>query len=243
MSRSIGAFYRRIGQRTFTAALEQNDRNIEQALAASAPRERLLDLGCDDGARTMRYAAAARATSVHGVEIVEHRARLARERGVNVAAADLGARLPFDDRSFDAVVSNQVIEHVFDTDLFLEEACRLLRPGGLVVTSTENLASWHNVGALVLGWQPFSLTNASSYAPIGNPLGLAVGGEIDSIAPDEPSWQHRRVFAARALLDLHRAIGFQQVQLAGAGYYPLPGRIAQIRPAHAAFITVSGVRT
>ena len=53
MSRSIGAFYRRIGQRTFTAALEQNDRNIEQALAASAPRERLLDLGCDDGARTM----------------------------------------------------------------------------------------------------------------------------------------------------------------------------------------------
>jgi hypothetical protein len=29
------------------------------------------------------------------------------------------------------------------------------------LVSTENLASWHNVAALIAGWQPFSLANVS----------------------------------------------------------------------------------
>jgi hypothetical protein len=110
-----------------------------------------------------------------------------------------------------------------------------------VVTSTENLASWHNVGALLLGWQPFSLTNVSVKGAIGNPFGLWAGGD-GSGAPDPVTWQHRRVFAARGLVALHRAHGFDQVHLLGAGYYPLPGRIGAWNPGHAAFITVAGRR-
>jgi hypothetical protein len=111
----------------------------------------------------------------------------------------------------------------------------------VVVTSTENLASWHNVGALLLGWKPFSLTNVSTAGPIGNPLGLSVGGDTSS-APDPVTWQHRRVFAARGLVDLHRAHGFTSLELLGAGYYPLPRRLGRINSAHAAFITVVGQR-
>lgn len=233
--------YRRFGSRAFERALAQNDENIGRFLAQQ-PVASLLDLGCDDGSRTERYGAAAGASDVHGVEVVQSRAALARERGIDVVSADLGGRLPYADRSFDAVVSNQVIEHLFDTDRLLVEAFRVLRPGGLVVTSTENLASWHNVVALILGWQPFSLTNVSTEGSIGNPLGLAAGGEATALVPGEVSWQHRRVFASRGLLELHRAHGFTGVTLAGAGYYPLPSRMGRINPSHAAFITASGRR-
>jgi ubiquinone/menaquinone biosynthesis C-methylase UbiE len=112
--------HRLAGRHAFERAIEQNDENIAGALAEREPLESLLDLGCD-GARTMQWARAAGALEIHGVEVVPSRATLARERGVSVATADLGGQLPFEDRTFDAVVSNQVIEHLFDTDLFLAQ--------------------------------------------------------------------------------------------------------------------------
>jgi SAM-dependent methyltransferase len=232
--------YRVVAQRAFAHAIDQNNDNIRRALRARAPLDSLLDLGCDDGARTMLWAEAAQAREVHGVEVVASRAGLAEQRGIHVATADLAAAFPYDEASFDAVVSNQVIEHLFDTDLFLAEAFRVLKPGGVVVTSTENLASWHNVASLLVGWQPFSLTNVSEKGAIGNPFGI--WADADGGAPDPVTWQHRRVFAARGLVALHRAHAFDEIQLLGAGYYPLPGRIGAWNPTHAAFITVAGRR-
>lgn len=237
----IASRYRLAGRRVHGKAFAQNEENIERLLTAHAPIESLLDLGCDDGARTSVYAQAAGAVDVHGVELVESRAGLARERGISVVSADLGTPLPFADQTFDAVVSNQVIEHLFDTDLLLAEAFRVLKVGGIVVTSTENLASWHNVAALMLGWQPFSLTNVSLTGSIGNPLGLAVDGDYREYAVGVP-WQHRRVFATRGLVDLHRGHGFTAVRSLGAGYFPLPSGVGRLNPAHAAFITITGQR-
>jgi SAM-dependent methyltransferase len=241
MTSGIAPRYRLAGRRIYSRAVEQNDENIARALAAHAPVKSLLDLGCDDGTRTSLYARAAGAVDIHGIEVVDSRAALARERGISVVSADLGAPLPFEDQTFDAVVSNQVIEHLFDTDLLLAEAFRVLKVGGVVVTSTENLASWHNVASLLLGWQPFSLTNVSSAGSIGNPLGLAVGGDHREYVAGV-TWQHRRVFTTRGLVDLHRAHGFTALRSFGAGYYPLPSRVGRLNPAHAAFITVAGQR-
>lgn len=42
-------------------------------------------------------------------------------------------RFPFDDDAFDVVFSKSVIEHVWNTDNFLSEARRVLKPGGLLV--------------------------------------------------------------------------------------------------------------
>lgn len=41
--------------------------------------------------------------------------------------------LPFDDQSFDTIVSTQVIEHVTDPQQMLREIARVLRPGGIVL--------------------------------------------------------------------------------------------------------------
>jgi ubiquinone/menaquinone biosynthesis C-methylase UbiE len=48
--------------------------------------------------------------------------------------------LPFEDESFDAVVSFETIEHVNDDARFLSEMRRVLKPGGIFICSTPNVA-------------------------------------------------------------------------------------------------------
>ena len=47
--------------------------------------------------------------------------------------------LPFDDESFDTVVTFQVIEHVKDDEDFLKEIARVLKKGGKALISTPNI--------------------------------------------------------------------------------------------------------
>jgi 2-polyprenyl-3-methyl-5-hydroxy-6-metoxy-1,4-benzoquinol methylase len=233
---AAGAFRGRF-VRMFDRAMEQNLACIDSLLAAR-PGAVLLDLGCDDGANTARFAAAARAAETHGLELIEERGELAVRQGIQVRIGDLDQRFPYDDGSFDVVVSNQVIEHLCDTDNFVRESYRVLRPGGLAVVSTENLASWHNIGALMFGWQPFSLTNVSDRRlGIGNPLAIHRGEQLTL-----SSWQHVRVFAHRGLRELYEAHGFIVETIRGAGYYPLPRWLARADGRHAAFLTMSVVR-
>jgi SAM-dependent methyltransferase len=216
--------------------MARNMQNIVELAGAGPQGRSMLDLGCDAGHRTMWIAARTGASIVHGIEIAGERAQIAASRGVEVEVADLSGRFPYDDQTFDLVVSNQVIEHVVDTDNFVHEAYRVLKPGGRAVISTENLASWHNVASLVLGWQPFSLTNISSNAmAVGNPLGIHRGerGELRG---------HLRVFAYRGLHELFALHGFSVDRILGAGYYPLPGGLARMDRRHAAFITIGARR-
>jgi SAM-dependent methyltransferase len=213
------------------SAMEQNMESIA-TLAKGLPEPRLLDLGCDAGGRTSWVAQRIGASEMHGVELAADRAALATEKGVKVISADLCEPLPYDADSFDVVMSNQVIEHLADTDTFVREIHRILRPGGIAVVSTENLAAWHNVVSLVFGWLPFSLTNISEVRRgIGNPLGLHRG------EPGEPRG-HLRVLTLRGLRELFEIHGLHVDTVVGAGYFPLPRAVARLDPRHAVFLTI-----
>jgi SAM-dependent methyltransferase len=201
--------------------------------------QRLLDVGCDDGAWTdeVRAAMGVRADQVIGLEVVEEGSDLARGRGFDVRSADLEAPWPVADGEVDVVHVNQVLEHVKRLDHFVSETRRVLKPGGVTVVCTENLASWHNVVALALGWQPFSAANISTRRPIGNPFALHAGD-----ADLRESWQHVHVLTWYALRDLYRAHGFLVEKAWGAGYHPAWGRLARFLserdPRHSHFIAV-----
>src|SRR5437660_1770221 len=219
------------------ASFELNQRNIKD-LVAGQPHVRLCDLGCDDGQWTLEVARAAGATELHGVEIVVDRAKLARERGINAVVADLNRTLPYADGSFDLVHSNQVIEHISDLDTFLGEIHRILRPGGMSLISTENGSSWHNIGAAVLGWQMFSLTNVSAkVGGLGNPLAIH-RGEPGMIS----SWTHKTIFNYRGLLEIQQVHGLRPMKVRGAGYHPLPPRVGRFDPRHAHLLAVLAVK-
>ncbi|MCW5983190.1 MAG: class I SAM-dependent methyltransferase [Bryobacteraceae bacterium] len=54
-----------------------------------------------------------------------------------------GLRLPFEGSSFDACVSNYVMEHIERPEMHFREVARVLRPGGVYCFRTPNL--WHYV--------------------------------------------------------------------------------------------------
>ena len=221
----------------FSRAMDLNRRNIMDLLPRQ-PNARLLDLGCDDGAFTMQLAARLDTRNVWGVEIVPERALQARARGVAVALADLDVAVPFADGSFDVVHANQVIEHVSSVDRFAREVHRILAPGGVLVLSTENGSSWHNVFAAVMGWQIFSLTNLSAHASgVGNPMAVHRG---------EPglmtSWTHKTIFNYQGLIEFLRLHGFSSLETRGAGYYPLPAWVGAADVRHAHFLAMRGTK-
>jgi SAM-dependent methyltransferase len=88
---------------------------------------RLLDVGCGTGAQTVAFRDAG--WKVTGVDTSEDMLRRARDRGLDVLRADAAA-LPFEDDSFDAVVSLWTHTDVDDFAAALREVARVLREGG-----------------------------------------------------------------------------------------------------------------
>lgn len=214
-------------------ATEEENRRVILETASPRPGARLLDLGCWDGAFTLRIGRRVQAEELHGVELVTDAAARARDAGVQAVAADLGERLPYPDASFDVIHSNQVIEHLPGTDQFLREIWRLLRPGGYAIVSTNNLSSWHNIASLLLGFQP-PPCHVSDEVLTGNPANFVEGH------PGAVGQMHLRVFTGRALADLARHHGLRVEATRAAGYYPLPPRAARwaalADPVHGAFL-------
>ena len=51
-------------------------------------------------------------------------------------------KLPFSGESFDLVVSIEVIEHLWNTEQYLSEIKRVLKPGGYFICTTPNYNHW-----------------------------------------------------------------------------------------------------
>ena len=93
------------------------------------PGERILDLGCGDGALTAVLIE--RGADVIGVDGSQEMVDAARAAGINAHAMD-GHALPFD-REFDAVFSNAALHWMTRPDDVIAGAARALRPGGRFV--------------------------------------------------------------------------------------------------------------
>jgi SAM-dependent methyltransferase len=121
-------------------------RKLAIEILSPAPGERILDLGCANGATTV-YCTMFGARCI-GVDLSakavkqgnEYLRRTNRNRGT-LLLANAGV-LPFPDASFDKVVTCDLVEHI-DAATKLQvfkEARRVLRPGGCLVVKTPNLA-------------------------------------------------------------------------------------------------------
>lgn len=133
----------------------------------------LLDVGCNDGEFTLQIGDLIGAKNIFGIEKNDIAIEKAKKRGIKIFNLDISEKIWKDvpDNSFDLVISNQVIEHLFDVDNYLKNIYRITKPNGKVIIATENLAGWHNIFSLLLGYQPFSMTNfCTTRSTIGNPL-------------------------------------------------------------------------
>jgi SAM-dependent methyltransferase len=104
---------------------------------------RVLDAGCGTGygSKILAESGAAEVVGVDIEESVVEAVRGHQSAGVRFEVGDV-RELPFEDASFDLVVSFEVIEHVAEHDVVLDEFARVLRPGGIVAVSSPNRSTY-----------------------------------------------------------------------------------------------------
>lgn len=102
------------------------------------PGERLLEMGCGEGANLHHLGARTRAANVFAVDFSRAKVRFAVQETKAMGANADAACLPFRDRSFDAVLIRDLLHHVPDRLAVLAEAARVLRPGGRVTVIEPN---------------------------------------------------------------------------------------------------------
>ena len=78
----------------------------------------------------------ARYGRVKGVEVDARPIAMAQARGYDVRLGDATRGIPFPAASFDLVTALDVIEHVDADEAIVREACRVLKPGGILAIST-----------------------------------------------------------------------------------------------------------
>ncbi len=146
---------------------------ILDAIEAHAPSPpvigqlRGLEVGVGEGTLWLTLAEFCPHIQWEGVDIPRRHAAyqeafdsLIRSRGLQLSELDLTrSPLPHPDLSFDIVTLSEVVEHLPPNVLLptLREIFRVLRPGGLLVTTSPNLTSLMNRVLLLFGASPFHL--------------------------------------------------------------------------------------
>jgi 2-polyprenyl-3-methyl-5-hydroxy-6-metoxy-1,4-benzoquinol methylase len=178
----------------------------------------VIDLGPGEGEFTKRIA---KVIGVSRVGMVELETKASRTKAI---PGDLNEVIGAPSDFYDVVIASHIIEHLWNTDGFMREVKRILKPSGYLVLSTPNLASWHNVIFLAMGKQP----------------------EPAAVSDEMYSWieipGHQRVFTATELTKFLSFHGFRIEKLVGSSYYPLMGKsasfLARLDWKHAAITTI-----
>lgn len=196
------------------------------SLLEKNPDAVLLDCGCYDGKLTLKIARKIGTKKIHGIDIDPEMIKKSRLKGINVVENDLNEKMPFQDESFDVVTAFQVIEHLHNTDAFVSELYRITKKSGYILISTENLASWHNIFSLILGYQPPTGPHISSYHPVFlSPL----KEEHRRRSRGKTKWfirGHINVLTRDAFQKIFSAYGFNIEEERRSGFYPFPGLLS-----------------
>lgn len=174
---------------------------IVSKILADLPKEsRVLDLGCGNGSflslfQDRGWRLYGTDFSTAGIEIATHHFP-----GIHFALADatthpLPEFLSNQLGSFDALISTEVIEHLYDPATFLRNAHSLLKPGGTLVLSTP----YHGY-----------LKN----------LSLAVTGKLDRHFDALRHHGHIKFFSRQTLSAALTQAGFRDLRFFGAGRIP-----------------------
>lgn len=132
----VGSQFGSRAEAYLTSAVHAGSADLDAlvALARGHSEARVLDLGCGGGHVAFNVAAQVRDVVAYDLsaEMLDVVARAARERGLaNVTTRQgVAEALPFEDASFDVVLSRFTAHHWSDFRAGLREARRVLKPGG-----------------------------------------------------------------------------------------------------------------
>jgi ubiquinone/menaquinone biosynthesis C-methylase UbiE len=109
----------------------------QRILALLSSGNRILDLGAGAGiVRQMDFRGTG--VEVYGID-PDH--RVLNNPMLDVARVARAEQIPFDDRTFDVVFADNVLEHLETPEVVFREVTRVLKPGGVFLFKTPN--KWH----------------------------------------------------------------------------------------------------
>jgi SAM-dependent methyltransferase len=169
------------------------------------PIRKMLDVGCGYGGLSMIVGEVLGAEAIFGVDIDERVVAEASHKGVEVTLHAAGhSPMPFTDGEFDFVMSLGMMDYLEFYDGLIRDMNRVLLPGGAILISLPNLASWHNRLMLLGGYQPRDV-EISSELLVGVPSAYQKRS-------DSPTG-HIHTSTVRAFTELMTHHGFKQVAL------------------------------
>lgn len=199
------------------------------------PVELYLDLGCHIGYNTDRVREVIHPARTLGLDFSFDSVKVAHGRGIYAARHDLNQPLPLKSNSVDLITAFDVLEHLVETWQVATEIYRVLKPGGILLIDCPNLASWHNVFLLALGYQPSSGPHLTSI--IDSDLHFIQDmhrqEHLSSLPKDgmlTMSKMHRHIVVPtyRSMRRLLIQLGFEINGTWGIGYYPFPPALADL---------------
>ncbi len=167
------------------------DIRVKQMLQSG---HRIVDLGCGSG--ELLADLAAQFEERIGLDVSRRRLEImggGKPEAWEFRETDLNASFPLEDGSVDAVIANQVIEHIVDPVEFAREIYRILSPGGRCVITTPNIRYLKHIIHLLF----------SGYGP------RTAGGNLLDGQWDDG---HIHYFTHKDLKELFSQLGFSKVQ-------------------------------
>jgi 2-polyprenyl-3-methyl-5-hydroxy-6-metoxy-1,4-benzoquinol methylase len=116
------------------------------------PQARILEIGCGNGATGALALREGKCGSFIGVEMFAPVAAEAAQVLTEVLVGNVEEMdLPFAPASFDALIMSEVLEHLVNPEQTLARLALLIKPGGLVMASSPNIAHWKVIKNLIAG--------------------------------------------------------------------------------------------
>lgn len=241
-ARTIKQFYDMVHETYFPIAAERRlvrGRTIRCLTIIEKSRSRdVLEIGFEDP--RLSKLLADRCNYV-GIDISEMSVKAAVSLGLRALALDVSQEeIPFDDGSFDLVYCSEVMEHLLNPDFALTQIKRVLRPGGRLLITTPNLASWYNRIIMLFGIQPIH-TEVSTLRILGRKFRVLGQGSRPV--------GHIRPFTLHGLLDFLSLHGLRVIQIEGycldlpKGFGFIDSLLSRFPPVASGFIILAAKST
>lgn len=125
-----------------------------------SPGEKLLDAGAGKG--SLSYLAKRNGKKPIACDINPSQFKV---KGVRCDKVDLNQKLNYPSNFFDIVGACEVIEHIDNQALFIDEVYRIIKPGGHFIFSTPNIHNWYCKLYFLLKNQFPGFTDGDYHAP------------------------------------------------------------------------------
>lgn len=143
---------KKIIEKRYSEFIPGDKERIKKIVELTGVGEKILDIGCGIG--LIGEQIKKKGNIVYGIDLSKGAVNNARKKGIIAKVADIQKKIPFKNNFFDGIILGEIIEHIYDTDKFLQEVRRKLKKDGYIILTTPNLATLGRRLLLFFGKNP-----------------------------------------------------------------------------------------